>query len=222
MRRKTFSEGLALLIAFWVLAEILFGFVRDPVADTYRGNVYVVTNKNGVQVVTPLKAKMKLDVVDKGYVYDRRPGVTSDGVRVEFTGGDLDILARYGIPAAMLNTDGSYKPFDEAFCDVKSIDARNNASFFAGYNAGYSGFITSYGLAYHMTFMNMPGEKNCGAGHLGVIDFDIVQFALDKTSPHGFIVATLERDSHISFVQRMIMRLRFDPSEPKATFGHGV
>lgn len=222
MRRRTFSQGLALMIAFWVLAEILFGFIRDPIADTYRGGVYVVTNKNGVQVVTPLQAEMKLDVIDRGYVYDRRPGVTSDGVRIELTGGDLDILARYGIPAQMLKTDDTYKPYADAFCDVKSVDARSNAPFFAGFKAGYSGFKTTYGLAYHMTFANRADEKNCGSGHLGIIDFDIVQFALDKTSPHGYIMATLQRDSHISFVQRMIMWFRFDPTKVKPTFGNAV
>ena len=223
MRRRTFSEGMALLIVFWVLAEILFGFLRDPIADSYTGSVYVVTqNKEGGQVVTPLQAKMSLDVIDKGLVYDRRPGVTSDGVRILLTGADLDILARYGIPAQMLKTDDAFRPYADAFCDVKKVDARRNASFFAGYKAGYDGWATDYAMAYHMTFMNMPGDKNCGAGHLGVIDFNTVQFALDGTSTHGFIVATLTRDSHISFIQRMIMKLRFDPSKDKPKFGNAV
>lgn len=223
MRRRTFSEGMAILIGFWVLAEILFGFLRDPVADKYTGSVFVVTtNKEGIRVVTPLSAKMSLDVVDKGFIFDRRPGVSSDGVHIELTGGDLDILARYGIPAQMLKTDDSFKPYVDAFCGVKKMDAQRHASFFAGFTAGYQGFITSYPVAYHMTFMNMPGEKNCGNGHLGVIDFNTVQFALDGTSSHGFIVATLTRDSHISFFQRMIMKLRFDPSTMKTTLGNAV
>lgn len=220
MRRRTFSEGVALLIVFWVLAEILFGFVRDPIADTYTGKVFVVTSSaTGTQVITPLQAQMKLDVVDKGFVYDRRPGVHRDGVRIQLTGGDLDILARYGIPAEMINADGSHRPFAKSFCEVKSVDARRQASFFAGYKIGYDGWVTSYPMAYHLSFWNLPGELNCGSGHLGIVDFNTVQFALDKTSTHGFIVATLTRDSHISFIQRMIMRLRFDPRDMKATFG---
>lgn len=212
-----------MVAVFWIFAEILFGFYRDPVADSYTGSVFVVTtNKEGGQVVTPLQAKMSLDVVDKGVIYDRRPGVSSDGVRIQLTGGDLDILARYGIPAQMLKTDDTYKPYADAFCDIKKVDARKNSPFFAGFKAGYDGWVTSYPMAYHMTFMNMPGDKNCGAGHLGVIDFNTVQFALDGTSAHGFIVATLTRDSHISFIQRMIMKFRFDPTTIKPTFGDAV
>lgn len=223
MRRRTFSEGMALLIAFWVLAEILFGFLRDPVADLYTGSVYVVTsNKDGGKVVTPLGAKMTLDVVDKGFIFDRRPGVNSDGVSIQLTGADLDILARYGIPAELLKTDDTFRPYVDSFCDVKKVDARKNASFFAGFKAGYDGWVTEYPMAYHMTFMNMPGSKNCGSGHLGVIDFNTVQFALDGTSSHGFIVATLTRDSHISFIQRMIMKFMFDPTTIKPTFGDAV
>jgi hypothetical protein len=213
---------MALLIVFWIAAELLFPFVRDPIADTYRGDVFVVTSKNGQQVVTPLQAKLKLDVVDKGYIFDRRPGVTSDGVRLEFSGGDLDILARYGIPTQMINPNGEFRPFAQAFCATKPAVVEKFAPFFAGSKAGYEGYLTNYANAFHLTFMNMPGDMNCGSGHLGIIDFDNVQFALDKTSPHGYIVANLTRDSHISFVQRMIMKLRFDRQTMKTTFGNAL
>lgn len=222
MRRRTFSEGVAILVAFWVLAEVMYGFLRDPIADTYTGEVFVVTNKDGRQLVTPLQAKLKLDVVDKGYIYDRRPGVFADGVRAEFTGGDLEILSRYGIAAPMINAEGASRPYADAFCEVKKVDARKNASFFAGLKSGYDGYQTDYAAAFHLTFLNMPGQMNCGTGHIGVIDFNTIQYAIDGTSQHGFIVATLTRDSHISFFQRMIMKMRFSRSDIKTTYGSAV
>ncbi|MBI6882485.1 hypothetical protein [Pseudomonas putida] len=219
MRRRTFAEGVAVLIPFWILAEIFFAFVRDPLADTYTGSVYAVTrNDKGVQVVTPLKAKLKLDVVDTGVIYDRRPGVSHDGLRIEFTGADLGVLSRLGIPNQMLTPDGVKKAFAEPYCQASKMKSEKLASFFAGFNNDYDGGYTSYGKAFHMTFRSDAGGMNCGSAHLGVIDFNNVQFALDNLSPSGYVFANLTRDSHISFVQRMIMKFRFDRDNIKTIF----
>lgn len=221
MRRRSFSEGMAVLIAFWVIAEIIFGIVRDPVADTYTGNVYVVTNQNGHLVNTPLKAKLKLDVVDKGYVYDRRPGIYGDGVRMEFTGGDLEILQRYGVPAEMINGDSRQMTYAEAFCQVNKVSVEKLAPFFGGYMSDYQGGQTSYAAAFHLNFGKpQPGVMNCGKVHLGVVDFDTMQFAMDDLNPNGYIFANLNRDSHISPFQKMIMMFRFDRRTMSTDFGH--
>lgn len=221
LRVTRFSRALSILVIYWVCAEILFGFFRDPIADTYTGNVYLVTNQNGHLVNTPLKAKLKLDVVDQGYVYDRRPGVYGDGVRIEFTGGDLDILQRYGVPAEMINGDNRQMTFAEAYCQVNRVGVEKLASFFGGYLTDYRGGQTSYAAAFHLDFGKpQPGVMNCGKVHLGVVDFGTMHFAMDDLNPSGYIFTNLNRDSHISPLQKMIMMFRFDRRTMSTDFGH--
>jgi hypothetical protein len=212
---------MAFLVIYWICAEIILGFARDPIADTYTGNVYLVTSKNGSLINTKLKAKLKLDVVDNGHVFDRRPGISGDGVRLEFTGGDLDILKSYGVPAEMINGDERDMTFSESFCQVNKIGVEKRGAFFGSTLTDYSGGQSSYAATFHMGFGKpMPGEMGCGKMHLGVVDFKTVQLAMDDLHPSGYILANLTRDSHISIVQRLIMSARFDRDTMITDFGH--
>lgn len=182
--------------------------------------MYLVTNQNGRLVNTPLKAELKLDVVDSGYVYDRRPGVTGDGVRMEFTGEDLEILKRYGVPSEMINGDNRQMTFAEAFCQVNNVGAKKLASFFGGDQSDYGGGFTNYAAVFHLDFGKpLPGNMNCGKVHLGVLDFKNMQFAMDDLNPTGYIFARLTRDGHISLGQRMIIKFRFDRRTMLTDFG---
>ncbi|MDP9653504.1 UNVERIFIED_ORG: hypothetical protein J2W87_001413 [Pseudomonas putida] len=215
--QKTFTKGLILIIVFLVLAELYYAFYRDPLADTYTGDVYLVTVKDGRQVNTPLGAKLKLDVVETGYVYDRRPGVSGSGVRMEFSGENLDVLRKLGVPAPMINHDGRMIPFGDAYCRTSQVTHQAHADLFGGHQENYKGVEFDYAQAFNLKFQ---GETlNCGEVHLGVLNFDELQFAMDEINPKGYIFADLKRDSHISWFQRTIMALRFDRRTVQATFG---
>jgi hypothetical protein len=221
IKETKFSNAIKFLVVYWICAEGILGFVRDPIADTYTGNVYLVTNKDGHTYNTPLKAKLKLDVVDNGYVFDRRPGVTGDGIRMEFTGDDLEVLKRYGIPAEMINGDGRDMAFAESFCQISKVGVEKYGNYFGGSLGDYTLSRASYAAAFHLGFGKpQPGVINCGKAHLGVLDFNKLQFAMDDLNPDGYIFADLRRDSHISFVQRMVMSARFDSRTIITDFGH--
>lgn len=220
MRSRSFTEGLVLVLIFVVCVELFYGFYRDPLADTYTGDVYLVTVKDGRQVNTPLGAKLKLDVVETGYVYDRRPGVSGSGVRMEFSGENLDVLRKLGVSAPMINHDGRMIPFGDAYCRTSGVTHQADADLFGGHQENYKGIEFDYARAFNLKFTKGSGsDLNCGAVHLGVLNFNELQFAMDEINPKGYIFADLKRDSHISWFQRTIMALRFDRNTVQATFG---
>lgn len=221
-RNRTFSESFALLLAFWFFAEILFAFFRDPIADTYTGNVYLATtDQKGRVAQHPLKVTMKLDVVDRGLVYDRRPDVLFDGFRVEFAGDDVPKLRSIGMPEMFLRKGNERSRFADRFCQVSHVTPDKGALFFGGYPKDYMGGHTDYAAAFHLRF-SKGDTPNCKKMHLGVIDFDRVQFAMDDINKKWFIIGDLHRDSHLSPMQWLIMWLRFDRNGIKTTYGDQV
>lgn len=222
MRKRTFAEGVTFLIGFWVLAEVLFGFLRDPIADTYTGEVYVATTDDrGRTVQHPIKVTMKLDVVDRGLVYDRRPDVLFDGFRVEFSGEDVAKLRSIGVPEKFLRSGDEKSRFAERFCQVSRVTPDKAATFFGNYPKDYSGGYTDYAAAFHLRFTK-GDTPICKKMHLGVVDFDRVQFAMDDFNKKWFVIGDLERDSHLSPLQWLIMKLRFDRDGIKTTYGDHV
>jgi hypothetical protein len=220
MRSISFTEGVVLVFLFVVAAELFYAFNRDPLPDTYTGNVYLVTVKDGRQVNTPLGAKLKLDVVERGYVYDRRPGVEGSGVRMEFSGENLDVLRKLGVSPEMINNDGRHIPFADAYCRSQEVTHKKNADLFGGHQADYKGVEFDYGQAFNLKFTKGPSATlNCGAVHLGVLNFNELQFAMDELNPKGYIFADLKRESHISLFQRTIMAWRFNRNNMQTTFG---
>lgn len=213
-----FSSFVTFLVIYWICAEILFGFFRDPLADTYTGNVYVVTQKNGMKYTKPLRVNLKLDIVDAGHIYDRRPGVNNDVVRMEFTGPDVALLTKYGVPAQMLNSDGRKIPFEEPVCSVTTVKTEQRGPLFG--STEYRGGYTNYAVTFHLSFGTpLPGKMDCGKIHLGVLNFNHLQFAMDELNPNAYIYTDMKRDSHISLFQRLIMKYRFDRNKPETGFG---
>jgi hypothetical protein len=219
MRRKSFAQGLVWLMIFWGVAELFYGFTRDPLADTYTGDVYLVTVRNGKQVNTALDAKLKLDVVKSGRVYDRRgPDVYGHGVRMEFTGKNLDVLRKIGVSPEMINQDGRHIPFGDAFCGVSKVTHMANGKLFGGNQENYTGEEFDYAETFNLEFSSAY-NLNCGKVHLGVLTFNELQLAMDEINPNGYIFADLKRDSHISPIQRWIMSMRFSRDDVETTFG---
>jgi hypothetical protein len=218
MKRRSFTEGLVLVGIFVLLAELFYGFYRDTLPDTYTGDVYLVTVKDGRQVNTPLGAKLKLDVVETGYVYDRRIGVDGSGVRMEFSGENLDVLRKLGVSPQMINHDGREIPFADAYCRTSGVTYQTHAGLFGGHQEYYKGVEFDYAKAFNLKFGKGESLK-CGVVHLGVLNFDELQFAMDELNPKGYIFADLKRESHISWFQRTIMALRFSRNNVQVTFG---
>lgn len=214
----TFTKGLVIIIAFCFAAELFYAFYRDPLVDTYTGKVYLVTTKEGRQINTPIGANLKLDVVETGYVYDRRPGANGSGVRMEFSGDNLNVLRKLGVSPQMINHDGRQISFADAYCETNGVTHRANGEFFGGHQEDYKGNEYLYARTFHLKFTK-GSDLNCGAVHLGVLNFAELQFAMDDINPKGYIFADLKRDSHISWLQRTIMALRFSRYHVPATFG---
>ncbi|SCX25037.1 hypothetical protein SAMN03159437_02621 [Pseudomonas sp. NFACC25] len=207
LRRKTFAQACAFLAAFWLVGEVFFGFVRSPFADTFTGNVYVAAQKNGFVQLEPLNAQVRVEIIDKGFVYDRVDEVSKSGLRIKFTGEGIETLKRYGVDPKLLGGEDPHG----GLCEVRTSDTRNHANLFAGMKTDYSEQEMRYITAHDMKFYKVASDDvDCKMIHVGTVRFDNVQIAFDGLSSPGFVFADLKRDSHIGFLQRMIMKLRFN------------
>lgn len=204
LRRRTFAQAFAFLCVFWIVGEILLGFNRTPMADTFTGNVYFYTQINGVKKLEPLNAQVKVDVIDLGYIYDRVRSLSGPGLRIKFT-GDTSLLKQYGIDPGLMREDSQ-----GGICEVKQSNSRTQAPMFVtGVMTEHAGLESYYASVHHMTFFKIQDDDiDCKKIHLGILNSNDVQIALDGLNANGFVFADLTRDSHISFIQRMVMMLR--------------
>jgi hypothetical protein len=118
----------------------------------------------------------------------------------------------------MINQDGREIPFADAFCRANKVTHQANGSFFGGPQENYKGYYFDYARTFNVMFSKVT-DLNCGVVHLGVLNFDELQLAMDEINPNGYIFADLKRDSHISPLQRWIMSFNFDRNKVQATFG---
>ncbi len=210
LRRKSFAKFFGFMVVFWIVGEILLGFVRSPFADTYTGNVYLVDVTKGYKQLKPLNAQVSLDIIDKGFIYDRVEHVSKAALRINFTGDGSADLKKLGIDPLLINSENPHG----GLCNVRTSEARKHASFFAGMKTELNDLEMRYISAHDMKFHNnMRDDPDCKSVHIGTVRFDNVQIAIDSLSDSYFIFADLKRDSHIGFVQRMIMKLRFSPEK---------
>lgn len=202
---RSFKQAIKFLIPFWILGEIFLGFIRDPLKDTYTGEVYVVTERNGFPKPVPLKANLDVDLGGGLDFFDKLGG---GGIRLRFTGEDLDTLRKAGVDPAFLDKNNSYT------CSPEKRKTTRFREFFAGFDNSYDGGYTSYSYAHDLAFRKVADKPDCHAIHIGVIDFDNIQVAISELNPTSFVFASLTRDSNIGFIQRMIIKLRYNRDEP--------
>ena len=214
LRRKTFAKFFAFMCVFWVIGEIFLGYNRTMMADTFTGNVYLYTQNNGSRQLAPINAKIKVDVIDRGYINDRVMELSGSGLRIKFT-GDTTILKQYGIDPGMMQEDSQ-----GGLCKIKKSDSRTQEPLFlAGMKTENVAWKSYYASAHHLTFLKIQEDDiDCKSIHLGILNSSSIQIVFDKLNGQGMLFADLKRDSHIPFIQRMVMSLRSNPEGEQARF----
>ncbi len=217
MKARSFSQALGVLIIFWLLAEIVFGLFRNPFPDRYEGDVTVLYYPKGGRFspdrVAIENVKMQVDIIDSGYIYDRRPRVNGDGVRVKFVGENAEKLKQTKLPEMFFESAGTY--FASGVCNFKELSSTSGRHrFIMGmkYPNGDSDY-RSYGRTYSFEFSG----KECPPMEVGILSFNEIEVLLGKTTfDNNFaILGRLERNSHINPIQRLMMWVRFDKKNVK-------
>lgn len=212
--RRTFAQAMGFFCVFWLIGEIFLGYNRTLMADTFTGNVYLYTQHNGSRQLTPINAKIKVDIIDSGYINDRVNGISESGLRIRFT-GDTTVLKQYGIDPGMMKEESQ-----GGLCEIKKSNSRTQEPlFFAGMKTENMAWKTRYASAHHLTFLKiLEDDVDCKSIHLGILNSSSIQIVFDKLNGQGMLFADLKRDSHIPFIQRMVMSLRSNPEGEQARF----
>lgn len=197
MKVRKFSSAAVILIAFWVLADIVLGFVRNPLDDQFTGSAAII---NGAKA-NHIDATMTLDMLDSGFVINKRPDIDETGVRLTFDGKDVATLNTLGLQNNFVESENRWQ-YKEGYCQLTGVrtDSLSN-----GLNPE-----NLHTQRAKLTFVS-KGE-GCMAFNVAITDFDHIEFSTYKPGlyPDGVIYASLDRDSRLSLIQRTIMRMRFD------------
>jgi hypothetical protein len=210
-RPVMFSGFIVFLLLTSLAGEIFYGYNRSAIADDYTGTLFLLDGNNKK---TPINVNIKLAVIDPGRIYDRKPGVSSRSFHIELDSKDpkaLAALKALGIDEKLFAENAKNLPYDNGVCSFTRGTVETGAR---GYTPG-----TWLVRSYHIK--NKPASYDpvkCPTSmHFGVVDFDRAQFAIADIAKSFIIVADLERHSRISFIQRMIMKHRYDKN-PRAFY----
>lgn len=197
MKVRKFSSAAAILIALWVTSDIFLGFFRNPLDDQFTGSVAII---NGAKA-NHIDATMTLDMLDSGFVINKRPDIDETGVRLTFDGKDVATLNALGLQNNFVESENRWQ-YKEGYCQLTGVrtDSLSN-----GLNPE-----NLHTQRAKLTFVS-KGE-GCMAFNVAITDFDHIEFSTYKPGlyPDGVIYASLDRDSRLSLIQRTIMRMRFD------------
>jgi hypothetical protein len=214
MKARTFGQAFGGLVVFWVLMDIIFGFVRNPLDDRWVGKVELVT----ISKVKPLDATMTLEMLDPGFVMSRRPDVDRPGVRITYEGPDAHVLRKMNIKPELFASPDRWK-FSQGYCNfhIEKKLAWQGTSYLGGPE------VHMYAMRYQ------TGPKDpCETFELGVVDFNHLdfkilrqgegQYSMNGINLKDMVHVSLERDSRVSLIQRMVMRMRFGSWLENPTF----
>ena len=206
MKIRSFRNAAALVIGVLVVLEIILGSVRNPMADRWVGKVELVTFSK----VQKLDVTMTYEMLDPGFVMDKRPDVRNRGIRVTYEGPDVEVLRKLGIKDSMFASP-ERTVFSQGYCNLH-IENKEGWTY-TSYGKGPS--IRMY--AFH--YMTKPKDP-CDTFQLGVVDFNHLdykilkpgqgQYSLSGFNEKDVVHVELERDSRVSFIQRVIMWARFN------------
>lgn len=198
IKKRTFKQAASVVVGFWLIAEVVIGFIRNPIDDRFTGSVAII---NGAKA-NHIDVAMTLDMLEGGFVINKRPEVENNtGVRLAFEGKDVQALHALGLQENFVLSENHWK-FKDGFCQLEGF--RNN-----GASAGLNPQDLNMQRA-DLTFTS--SGKGCMAFNVAITDFDHVEFSTYKPGlfPSGVIYAKLERDSRLNLIQRTIMRMRFE------------
>jgi len=204
-RAVTFSGFIVFLLLTTLLGEVIFGYNRDPIADDYVGKVFAIDSKGKK---TPLNVTVKLSIIDPGRIYDRKPGVHGRSLRMEFDGEHLKGLSLMGIDERLFAGNAKNLYYGYSVCPIhKGWTDKDRFGHYLGKN-----LLRTYD--YKFPKQDDADMVRCPESvHFGMANFDEGEFAITNL-PEGYtIAAALERKSHISFIQRMIMKHRYNKNK---------
>jgi hypothetical protein len=217
LRAMPFGRAAGVLVAFWFVMEVIFGFVRNPMADRWTGDVELVT----LSKTKKLDATMTFEILDPGFLMDRRQDIDRPGIRITYDGPDADILRKMNIKPELFASPERWK-FSQGYCKLH-IEKK-----FGWQGSSYLGGPELHMYAIH--YMTEPKDP-CDTFELGVVDFGSLdykimrpgqgQYSMSGISLKDVVHVSLERDSRVRFIQRLVMRMRFhwwksDPCLQKA------
>jgi hypothetical protein len=147
---------------------------------------------------------VKVAVIDPGRVFDRKPGVQERSMHIEFSGKDVDVLKKLGIDDRFFAGNAKDLAYSDTTCSASQGTTQKNVP---GYVPG-----TYLLRSDHMKNIDVGagGVKCPESMHFGMESFDEAQFAITDIAKGYIVVAALERDSRISWIQRMIMHHRYE------------
>ncbi|MNP33274.1 hypothetical protein D3C76_1265030 [compost metagenome] len=199
IKTRTFKQAAAVIVGFWVIAEVVMGFIRNPIDDTFTGTVAII---NGAKA-TPVDSTMTLDMLDSGFLINKRPGIYETGARLTFDGKGVSTLTTLGLPNNFVEEKDRWQ-YQQGFCQLTGVKTDSMSNGLNPENLHIQRGI--------LTFTSR-GE-GCMAFNVAITDFDHIEFS---TYQRGYsferknvVYASLERDSRLSFIQRTIMRMRFE------------
>ena len=197
IKKRTFKQAAVILITFWVLADIVLGFVRNPLDDQFKGSVGII-NGNKIEHID---ATMTLDMLEKGFTINRRPGIYETGAHLTFEGKDAQTLLALGLPSNFVESEDRWQ-YKQGFCQLTGIKSSSSSNGLNPQDRHIQRGVLTF---------NSKGE-GCMAFNVAITDFDHVEFTIYKPGlyPNGVIYASLDRDSRLSLIQRTIMRMRFN------------
>lgn len=199
-RPVSFSGFIVFLLLTSVAAEIFFGYHRSAMADDYKGAVFLVDRN---QKKIPMDVTVKVAVIDPGRVFDRKPGVQGRSLHIEFSGKDVDVLKKLGIDDRLFAGNAGDLSYSQTTCSANQGTTQKNAT---GYVPG-TFLLRSDHIKNHNYDTN--SVKCPESMHFGMESYDEAQLAITDISKGYIVVAALERDSRISWIQRMIMHHRY-------------
>lgn len=200
-------------IAFWFAPDS-----RTIVADDFKGQVYIADSHGKL---TPIDVQLMLKMYDPGYIHDRKPGVNSASLRMEFSGKDVDKLKALGINNNFIegrHDDRTFYP--NQLCEINKAVALTDRG---SYDSSLSYFEKNY---YLKTEDNVGGGYTNDLGcpkimHFGIFDFNTAQFAINGPTDDHYLVAKLNRDSRWGKIEKARVEANFK-SNPKATLEHST
>jgi hypothetical protein len=200
-RPVAFSGFIGFLLLTSVIGEFFFGYHRTPMADDYKGAVFLVDRN---QKKIPMDVTVKVAVIDPGRVFDRKPGVSERSLHIEFSGKDLDVLKKLGIDDRLFAGNAGDLSYSQTTCSASQGTTQKNVP---GYLPGTFLLRSDHikNLNYDANSVKCPESM-----HFGMEGYDEAQFAITDISKGYIVVAALERDSRISWIQRMIMHHRYE------------
>lgn len=210
-RPRPFSH-LVVLLAFCTLsADFAYGkWLRDPFADSYVGKVYLIDT---AMKKIPLDATLKITFFARDSINNRKIGINSSSIKMEFSERDVSVLKRVGIDEKFFAGEKSETGYLENVCEISKQVGFDSPQSFDGKYRGYNA------RTYHYTITNSYDQQpQCpGSMYLAIKDFNHIDFGIDKLKSQMIVVAEMERDSSIGFIQRMLMELQFS-GYPKESY----